>query len=266
MENKSQSIIENENAVKLEKLFKAARNARDTSDAKTAIKHYEEISMLEPNSWEALFYLVILKTETVKYGEISNSAISVLNCLPKVFEIVNNTITDETKKKEIVREIVDQCNETTVWLVTVSGKYYNELTSNNLSFDLMTAAVRADAKRNARYESAKRMANIGNIMCICGNLIEQYFDLNDVFYQNLAVKCWKGMLDTHFGHIQYYKVAVFNEESIAKIGAKIKRFEPAYEISNLKATEKSSYAIKAILIALGVFALSALWCLWFWFF
>ena len=70
---------------KLQNLFIAARNARDTSDIDTAIRHYEEISAIEPNNWEAFFYLVVLKTNTVKYGEISNAAISVINCIPKVF-------------------------------------------------------------------------------------------------------------------------------------------------------------------------------------
>ena len=80
-ENIIQETIVNENKDKLDKLFQAARNARDTGDVDTAIKHYKEISALEPNDWEALFYLVILKTKTVVYGEISNVAISVCNCI-----------------------------------------------------------------------------------------------------------------------------------------------------------------------------------------
>ena len=264
LENSTQEIMQNESKDKLKKLFVAARNARDTGDAQTAIKHYEEISAIEPNSWEALFYLVILKTQTIKYGEISNAAISVCNCIPKVFKLINTTIEDEKEKKVIVKEVVNQSLQTAAWLVKVSGNYYNELTSNDISLSLITAAVRADSKRKARYESAQRMVNIGNIMCICGNSIEINFGLTDEFYQQLAVNCWKEMLNTHFCHIQYYKVAVFNEESIAKYGEKIKKFEPTYEISNLKATEKSSYAIKAILIALGALAVSALWCWWIW--
>ncbi len=264
MENSVQQTTENEGAVKLEKLFQAARNARDTSDEETAIKHYEEISALEPNSWEALFYLVILKTKTITYGEISNVAVGVCNCIPKVFELINKTIVDEEEKKSIVKEVVVQCSKTAVWLVTANGNYYNELTRKDLSFDLMTAAVNADAKRKARYESAQRMVNVGNIMCICGNVIEQTFGLDDQFYRDLAVSCWKEMLATHFGHIQYYKVAVFNEDSIAKYAQKIQKYEPAYEVPKIKATEKRNYTITALLIALGVFAISALWCWWIW--
>ncbi len=257
-------VIKNEDSIKLEKLFQAARNARDTADTETAIKHYKEISALEPNSWEALFYLVILKTKTVIYGEIGNVAISVCNCIPKVFELINKTINDEQEKKAIVEEVKKQCCETATWLVTVNARYYNELTKNDVSLSLITAAMNLDSKRKARYESAQRMVNIGNIMCICGNAIEKMFGLDDKFYQNLAVDCWKGMLAAHFGHIQYYKVAVFNEESINRYAAKVRKFETTYELPDIKPTEKRNYTIVAILIALGVFVISALWCWWIW--
>ncbi|MBR3592947.1 MAG: hypothetical protein IKL46_08855 [Clostridia bacterium] len=263
-ENIIQETIVNENKDKLDKLFQAARNARDTGDVDTAIKHYKEISALEPNDWEALFYLVILKTKTVVYGEISNVAISVCNCISKVFELINRSVNNEQEKKLIVAEVKKQCCDTAAWLVNVSGKYYNALAQNDLSFSLITAAVNLDAKRKAKYEYAQRMVNIGNIMCICGNAIEKTFGIEDEFYQELAVDCWKGMLNVHFGHIQYYKVAVFNEESIAKYAEKIQKYDQAYEIPQIKATEKRNYTITALLIVFGVLAISILWALWIW--
>lgn len=250
--------MENE---KLNNLFTAARNARETSDDETALKIYEEISTIDPNNWEAFFYLVVLKTNSIKYGEISNAAISVINCLPKVFELINTTIKDEQEKKNVVKEVVSQCSKTASWLITANGNFYNSITNNNLNFSVTTAAVNMDAKRKARYESAQRMANIGNILCACGNCIETVIGLEDEFYQKLAVDCWEAMLCTHFGHIKTYKVAVFNDEAINKFAAKVKQYKPSYELPDIKPTEKRNYNIAAILLtiaALGVGILIAL--------
>ena len=177
---------------RLENLFIAARNARETGDEKTAIKHYEDISAIAPNSWEALFYLAVLKTNTIKYGEISNAAVGVCNCLPKVFELINTTIEDEKEKKDAVAEVQEQCGNTAAWLIRASGNYYNSLTRNDVSFSILVAAARMDAKRHARYESAQRAAKIGNILCMCGNCIESVFGLNDVFLSEFGVGLLEG--------------------------------------------------------------------------
>ena len=148
---------------KILNLFTAARNARETGNDSTAVKHYEEIIALEPDNWEALFYLAVLKTNTVKYGEISNAAISVVNCLPKVFKLISTTIEDEEEKKKAVKEVKNQCTKTAVWLIRANGNYYNALIKKELTFDVMDAAMNMDAKRRVRYESAQRTAQINNI-------------------------------------------------------------------------------------------------------
>lgn len=252
------------NNERLDNLYQAARNARAISDEQAAIKHYEEIITMEPNSWEALFYLAVLKTNTIKYGEIANAAIGVTNCLPKVFELIQTTIQDEQAKKNAVKEVYRQCSSTVSWLIKVSGNYYNALTKKDVSFNVFVAAMNMDSKRHARYESAQRMVNIGNILCYCGNLIEKCFGLSDADYRAMAVDCWKAMMALHFEHIKIYKVAVFNDETIQKFAAKIRQYDAAYEVPKIKATEKRNYAIKAILLAVGVGVLTFLWYWWVW--
>lgn len=250
-----------ENNEKLENLFVAARNARATSDDATAIKHYEEISALMPNNWEALFYLTVLKTNTVKYGEIANAAIKVQKCLPKVFELINTTIDDDEDKKKAVKEVANQCSRTAKWLLSASNNFYTAITKKDPTASVMVAAVRMDSKRHAKYESAQRMVQIGNVLCVCANYIDSIFGAKGEFYNKLSVDCWKAMLDLHFEHIRTYKVAVFNEDTIQKFSAKIKKYDSSYEVPKMKATEKRNYTIKGIilvLIALGIGILIAL--------
>lgn len=249
------------NEQKIQNLFLAARNAREAGDDATAIRHYEEITVLMPNSWEALFYISVLKTNTIKYGEINNAAIRVANCLPKVFELINETVVDAEEKRNVIKEVKARCVKVTTWLIDVSGKYYNELTQSDFSLNPISAAMNLENKRKEKYESANRSSNIGKILCLCGNYIEKVCDMSDDFYRDLAVDCWKGALAVHFGHIQYFEVAVYTEESVQSIANKILQYEPGYVVPNIKSNEKATYAAKVFLIilaALGVGFLIAL--------
>lgn len=48
----------------------------------------------------------------------------------------------------------------------------------DLTFSVIEAGVNMDAKRKAKYESAQRLVNIGNIMCCCSNAIQLVFCLD----------------------------------------------------------------------------------------
>lgn len=245
----------------LDRLFKAARNAREISDDVTALKHYEEISAIVPDSWEAMFYLVVLKTNTIKYGEIASAATSVINAIPKVFELIKTTIDDEQLRKDAVKEVVSQCYKTASWLTSASTNFYNSVTQGNGALALTGISgigAAMDAKQKARYESAKRSANIANIMCVCGNSIEAYFDLNDQFYRDFAVFSWKKLLDMHYEHITLHKTAVFNDESVQKFASKIQEFDSSYTLPCIKATGNRNYNILGIILVILAFGVGIL--------
>ena len=61
----AQSSVESLEERELKKLCQAAKNAMEANDSEMALKHYERISVLDPNNWEAVFYPVILKTKNM---------------------------------------------------------------------------------------------------------------------------------------------------------------------------------------------------------
>lgn len=248
---------------KLEKLFIAARNARDTSDADTAIKHYEEISALEPNSWEALFYLVILKTDTIKNSEISNAATSITNCIPKVFELINTVVGDQQIKKECVKEVVDECIKRAKCLAVMSDNFCADINQiYNVSFSLTTALMNSSKKYTNKTESASRYCNIAFILTKCGDSIEQIFGLNDEVYRKLAVQAWKESLALHVAHCEKYKIAVFNDEHIQKQTNKIRKYDESFTLPNVKTTGSRNFIIKFAVIFLLLCAAAVLYGLW----
>jgi len=238
--------------INFENLLTAARNAKETQDETTAIKHYETISSIDPNNWEAFFYLVALKTKSIKLGEVDTAAISVSNCLPKVFQLIKETISDENERKNAVQEVVLECNKISDFLYNCNYNLYSYCINNDVSLNAIVLASRMDHKRRLRYESANRCVKIGNLMCICGNAIETIFGLNDSFYASYAVFCWEKMLNIHFSHIKQVNVAVFNNESINMFYNKVKRFKPNFELPKIKATEKRNYTILGIALVIGV--------------
>lgn len=233
----------------LENLYKAARNARETGDDESAIRHYEKISAMDPDNWEALFYLVILKTNEIKNSQIQSSAVSVSNCLPKVFDLINDTIEDEAEKKEAVWEVLQQCQTTAEWLTRASHNFYKSVTKGDgviALTGLFGAISSAGSVLTALTEDNQRCVAIANIMFYCGNYVSAIFDMNDEDYCGYAVWAWKQTLDFHADYQQTHKTqTLFNEESVCRLTDNIKRYAPKM-LEGIDKGEDSNHAVLTI--------------------
>ena len=251
------------NEERLEKLFQAARNARETSDDATALKHYEEISAINPNSWEAMFYLVILKTNKITNGEIASAAISVQNCLPKVFELIKNTIEDKQARRIAVEEVMNQCQKTALWLTAASESFYKSVTQGNGTMamtGIYGAGLSLDATRKARHESRQRSIQIGGIFIHCYAAIGIFND--DELYNSVMGWALENALNLHFRHIQFCKTAVYEKDALTTFATELKKVKPSYVLPNVKATGNRNYTILGIVlfgVALAVGIIYALW-------
>lgn len=253
-----QGTVKVDSSDELKKLYQAARNAMEASDDKSALRHYESISAKDPNSWEALFYLVILKTYSITNGEIESAAISISNSLPKVFELINETIDNDSNKKEAVREVVEQCHVTANWLTGASHNFYKSLTKGNgvIALTGVSGAISSlTSTDSALNEEANRWVSIANIMCNCGNYIEKYFNMNDKDYKELAIKSWKAMLDFETEYVSLHKTRahLFNEDTLIRFSTKIHQYDPSYEIF-------SKTKIKNQLKVFSIMAICFCWC------
>ena len=123
----SESLADRE----LKNLYQAAKNAMEVNDSEMALKHYERISVLDPNNWEAVFYPVILKTEKIKNGEIEIAAVSIGNCLKKVLQLIYGMDAPEEDKIKAVETVYLRCLETATWLTSASNGFRQSLTRGN---------------------------------------------------------------------------------------------------------------------------------------
>lgn len=230
-----QGTVKVDSSDEIKKLYQAARNARETSDDATALRHYENISAKDPNSWEALFYLVILKTNSIKNSEIASSAISVANSIDRVFQLIKEYVPEDTDKKAAVKEVVDQCYVTATWLTSASHNFYKTMTKGNGMMALtgisgMISSVSSTG--NALSEDQNRCFHIANLMCYCGNAIESHFGMEDEDYKEYAVWSWKKMLEFNADYRKVHGSDIFSKESLEKFSSKVKQYDPNYGVNS----------------------------------
>lgn len=217
----------------LKKLYQAARNARETGDDESALKHYEQISAKDPNSWEALFFLVVLRTSNITNGEISSAAASISNCLPKVFELIQEYAESEDEKKAALDIVTSECYNAASWLTGASENYYKSLTKGNGMMALTGIGgmiSSATSTTNALNENLNRCANIANIMCYCGNFIEETFDMNDQDYKEFAVWSWKMMLQFNAEYKERHRGNLYSNETLTSYSNAISKYDSSYEV------------------------------------
>ncbi len=224
-----QGTVKVDESDKLDKLYRAARNAREASDSETALKHYETISANDPDSWEALFFSVILKTESITNGEISSAAISVKNCLPKVFELLSESDLEYADKLSAVLEICEECKNTAVWLTSASYNYYKTATKGNgmMALTGVGGAISSVSSTSKALEEDKtRRVNIANIIFICGNCVEKYFDMNDEICRELVVALWEAGLELDSTYKNDHGSYMLSDESKETFVKKIGKYNP----------------------------------------
>ena len=213
-----------------QKLYIAARNARKASDYSTALKHYEKISAQDPNSWEALFYLTILKTDSVKNGELAAVAVSITTCLERVFQLLKENVFDEAEKKAAVKEIMEQCNETATLLIAGSQAFFHSMA--NIHGTTMVAGIggmisSVSGATNAAIEHKNRCKIMASIMDVCGDSIESLFNMEDSDYTAYAVWCWKQVLEFNDAYKQVNK-SYIDPGFIETCTTKIRKYEPDF--------------------------------------
>lgn len=244
----------------IKKLYTVARNAREISDNKTALTYYKKIIVKDPESWEALFYSIILRTEDVTNGEILTIATTISDSLPKVFELIKEKVTDYEKKKDAIKEVIEQCYLQAKFLISASKNFLKIMKKINLvdsingvedinfgasvidisssftglgiqSTILGIANIAKGAGKNSKQKLENKIIcrNIAEIMGICGDLIEENFYMADVDYIKYTIWSWKKMLELHYDFEKNNNEELFDNIIIEMYLKKIHNYYPSYK-------------------------------------
>lgn len=221
-----------DNSEELKNLYQAARNARETNDSETAIKHYERISVLDPNSWEAMFYLVVLKTENITNAQIASAASSIANCVPKVFELISENVADDQEKKNAIEIVVNECFASAAWLTQASHNFHKSVTKGNavrgLTGGVIGAVSALSYSGEQINEDQNRCYHAANIMVVCSTIIPACFDIDDEFIKEQEIFCLKSALKFDAEFKEMHSCHIFNNEFIGKLQNKLKTYDSSY--------------------------------------
>lgn len=238
--------IKIDSSEELKNLYIAARNTTEAGDKNTALDYYRKIAMIDPNSWEPLFYSVILGLNNIKNSEIQSAATRVANCLPKVFKLISEYVTDENEKLLAVEKVVNECHNKSLWLISASHSFHQKLTKGNgtiaalgaqsvvgglaqgfgsLALNGVGTLAKSAATSVARTgEDVGRCLHIASLMKSCADNIKAVFGTDNPKYEHLFLLCLKAYLKLGTEH------GGMDNRTQNEISTMIHNYDPTFEI------------------------------------
>jgi len=205
----------------LEKLYKAAENARETNNSQSAIQYYEKIAQMDPNAWEPLFYIPILRLDSIKNAEIGSAAVAVYSCLDKVFSLVAGNYSDMEQQLEIIGEIFNLSCDAAEMLAAASQNFFESLTYDKGKIMRVTTSY--------FDEHADRYRRIEEIMRRCGNAIERYFCIDNPDVQMYVAASWEAMLRMEQAFRRQNYNDALDDGTVNAYIKKIQKYDPNYD-------------------------------------
>lgn len=230
----------------LKNLYIAARNSIEAGDKDTALEYYRKIAMIDPNSWEPLFYSVTLGLNNIKNSEIQSAATRIANCLPKVFKLISEYVNDENEKVLAVEKVINECYNKSLWLISASHSFHQKLTKGNGTIAVLgaqsvvgglaqgfgslalngvgTLAKSAATSVTRTGEDIDRCLHIASLMKSCGDNIKAVFGVENSEYERLFLLCWKAYLKLGTEH------GGMDNRTQNEISTMIHHYDPTFEI------------------------------------
>lgn len=241
-----QGTVKVDSSNELKNLYQAARNAREAGDYETAQRHYERISTLDPDSWEAVFYTVILRKCHLTNGQIESFANGVNNSLEKVFRLIAKNVENEDEKKGAVKDVCGELIVLSQSLTGASYSFYKACMKGNgvraVTGGVLGAISSVGHLGDEITKDKDRRTAIVNFMYCAANCIEALFDMTDAQYKNYAIVMWKKCLELDDSCKADHGSTMLSSEGVKVIKDTIRKYDPSYgsaekEAENAEKTE-----------------------------
>ena len=207
-----EGTVKIDSSTELANLYEIARRAKDSDNSENAINYYDKILVKDPSSWEAQFYVVYYRASSCKIMEIQSAAISFLNTLIPVLDLVEKNVSSD--------EIDDVINE-----ISARSSFIADLfkqASYNTYIDV-------DYQFRDQYaqEYIDRTIAAADIPYTLGDQLETRFNGK---YSETSVNLWKQGIEIHKPIIYHIREKEQHKNLIREYGQKIKKYDSEYEI------------------------------------
>ena len=166
----------------LANLYQIARRAKNDENAESAAKYYDMILVMDPDSWEATFYVVYFRAMQSNIINIQSAAISIYNCTDTVLNLIKNNVKEEAEQEAAVKEVVNRIKRICEILYTSATDHFGEFINIDDDDNLIEYLYRVLASIYTIYNS--------------GNLLESIYG-DKKYACDLAVVMWKFGVSGH---------------------------------------------------------------------
>lgn len=224
-----------DNSEEVQKLFKAARRAKELENYDGAQSYYDQILGKNPDSWEAVFNTVYLRFMQCKIGEIAANALTMQKVLPTIIDVVHDEYSEEQQDAAVKEILSDLVQLSTIFM---GGAGYmksvrNDITATSLLTGNLLSAATSKATADAEFKTAL-LANT-RMYLVFGDAIESTFgDVldNRTTMKKTMVEAWKPAIPILSSNGAMAEAVTYSD--------KISFHDPDYKIIGSVASEKAN--------------------------
>ena len=211
-----EGTVKIDNSTKLSNLYELARRAYDTGDTEYAIKYYEEILLIDPNSWEAQFFVDfsrLLNDDNIDVKKIERFNSSINSSI----SIVKDELMDDDEKTSVLASMTNE-------IIDISSKIIDETSEYIKS--------RRTSSPNIVGDSFKVLFSTSNLLFSYGDSI---VDINEKS-SNFAIGCWETAIElgASFNYLFDRSNKEYHKNIMEDYVQKIKKYNPQYEMPRFK--------------------------------
>lgn len=130
----------------LQKLYEAARRAKEHDDRKAAVWYYDRILTRDPLSWEAHFYTAYFRVRRDSIEAVIHSVEAIKGRLSSTLYLIKNHVGEEAERLQATREVGVCCARAAVLLFRTAAENFPE------EVNRYRAYLMGDLLYNLRYE------------------------------------------------------------------------------------------------------------------
>lgn len=224
------STVKVDNTAKLDNLYKLARRAVETNNAKGARSYYESILVEEPNSWEATLFTAYFGYIDTELSGLQGLATRMINSAGIVLEQIKKNLVF-TEYEDAICQVSRCCDSLSIWICKEAERLHQ---MQQADYTENTAINRMTRDRERHIENHYAATKI---MYTLGDYIEYFFGDDEHLCLIGAAVAWNCGIDRHNQMIRLYYTKDDKEEAKEEMLGyveKIRKYNSSYQAPEIK--------------------------------
>ena len=218
----------------IQRLFKAARRAKDLGNYEGAQGYYDEILGKNPDSWEAVFNTIYLRFMRGKIGEIDLHATQMIQAMPTIIGLIHDEYSPEEQDAALT-EVEENIEELNI-LFESGSEYLQKVRKDGANLIMSTGSITgllsgAVERLDASSEFASSRSLSAKMLVAFADSVDETFGAEIEADGRDAIK--ETMLRALKGAAAIYD-SIGDRTAESKVADSIRKWEPEYETSNEK--------------------------------